>query len=85
MFIKPYEEAKMTLGLRALARRLTSKHPLYDQITRELLQAEAGEHGEKFIMKQLEKLSFVRGIHVLHNISLQRPFPMQLDISDNQI
>lgn len=80
MLIKPYEEAKMTLGLRALARRLTSKHPLYEQMARELLQAEAGEHGEKYIMKQLEKLSFVRGFHVLHNISLQRPFPMQLDI-----
>ena len=34
MFIKPYEEAKMTLGLRALIRRLTAKHPLYDQMAR---------------------------------------------------
>ncbi len=80
MFIKPYEEAKMTLGLRALVRRLTAKHPLYDQMARELLQAEAGEYGEKYIMKQLEKLSFTKNFQVLHNITIQHPFSLQLDV-----
>ncbi|MFK5710696.1 hypothetical protein [Lysinibacillus boronitolerans] len=69
MFIKPYEEAKMTLGLRALVRRLIPNHPSLDQMKRELLQAEAGEYGEKFIMKQLEKLTFTKNFQVLHNIT----------------
>lgn len=80
MFIKPYEEAKMTLGLRALVRRLISKHPGHDQIARELLQAEAGEYGEKYIMKQLEKLAFTKNFLFLHNITIRHPFPIQLDI-----
>ncbi|UUV23320.1 hypothetical protein [Lysinibacillus sp. FN11] len=34
MFIKPYEEAKMTLGLRSLVRRLIPNHPSLDQMKR---------------------------------------------------
>ncbi|WP_026023514.1 nuclease-related domain-containing protein [Lysinibacillus boronitolerans] len=80
MFIKPYEEAKMTLGLRALVRRLIPNHPSLDQMKRELLQAEAGEYGEKFIMKQLEKLTFTKNFQVLHNITFQHPYSLQLDV-----
>ena len=80
MIIKPYKEASLTLGLRALAKRLDRKHLLFDQISKELLQAEAGEYGEKFIMKQLEKLSFVMKIYVLHNITLRYPLSFQIDI-----
>ncbi|WP_369436239.1 nuclease-related domain-containing protein [Lysinibacillus fusiformis] len=70
----------MTLGLRALARRLQPSHPLYEQITRELQQAEAGEYGERYIVRQLEKLSYSMDIHILHNIRLSRPLPIQLDV-----
>jgi len=80
MFIKPYEEAKMTLGLRALVRRFIPNHPSPDQMKRELLQAEAGEYGEKFIMKQLEKLTFTKNFQVLHNITFQHPYSLQLDV-----
>lgn len=80
MIVKPFEESSMTQGLRALARRLMPSHPLYPKVLKELQQAEAGDNGEQFIMRQLEKLSHVFGMKVLHNVAIQKPVPMQLDV-----
>ena len=80
MIEKPFEESPMTQGLRALARRLIPSHPLHPKILRELQQAEAGDHGEQFIMQQLEKLSRSFDMKVLHNVAIQKPVPIQLDI-----
>ena len=76
MIVKPFEESLMTQGLRALARRLMPSHPLYSKILKELQQAEAGEHGEQFIMRQLEKLSHSLDLKVLRNVAIQKPVPM---------
>lgn len=80
MIEKPFEESPMTKGLHALARRLMPSHPLYPKISRELQQVEAGDHGEQFIMQQLEKLSRSLDMKVLHNVAIQKPVPIQLDI-----
>lgn len=80
MIIKPYEESLMTQGLRTLAKRLMPTYPLYAKIVRELQQAEAGDHGEQYILQQLEKLAYSLDMKVLHNVSIQKPVPMQLDI-----
>lgn len=80
MIVKPFEESPMTQGQRALARRLIPSHPLYAKISRELQQSEAGDHGEQFIVRQLEKLSHWLDLKVLHNVAIQKPMPMQLDV-----
>ena len=80
MIVKPFEESLMTQGLQVLARRLMPTSSLYERIVRELQQAEAGDHGEQYILQQLERLSHSLDIKVLHNVSLQKPVPMQLDI-----
>ena len=80
MIVKPFEESLMTQGLRVLAKRLMPTSSLYERIVRELQQAEAGDHGEQYILQQLEKLSHSLDIKVLHNVSILKPVPMQLDI-----
>lgn len=80
MIVKQFEESPMSQGLRILARRLLPSHSLYAKILRELQQAEAGDHGEQFIIQQLDKLSRSFEMKVLHNVAIQKPVPMQLDI-----
>ena len=80
MIVKPFEESLMTQGLRVLAKRLMPASSLHERIIRELQHAEAGDHGEQYILQQLEKLSHSLDIKVLHNVSIQKPVPMQLDI-----
>lgn len=80
MIVKPFEESSIVAGLRVLARRLDTTHPQYAKISLELQQAEAGDFGEQFLMKQLEKLAYSMDIKVLHNITIHKPVPMQLDI-----
>ena len=52
MIIKPFKESPMTQGLRVLAKRLIPTSSLYERIVRELQQAEAGDHGEQYILQQ---------------------------------
>ena len=80
MVLKPFKESLMTLGLRALVKRLPSTHPAYAKTLLDLQQAEAGDNGESFIMRQLEKLSDSLDVILLHNITIKKPVPMQLDI-----
>lgn len=80
MIVKPYEESLLTQGLRTLAKRFLPTSSFYAKIVRELQQAEAGDHGEQYILQRLEKLAYLHDMKVRHNISIQKPVPMQLDI-----
>lgn len=80
MIIKPFEESAMLAGLRALVRRFDTRDVRYPKILLELQKAEAGDVGEQFLMKQLEKLAYSMNFKVLHNITISKPVSIQLDI-----
>ncbi|WP_285396024.1 nuclease-related domain-containing protein [Lysinibacillus sp. fls2-241-R2A-57] len=80
MILKPFEQATMIEGLRALVQRLDPSHPLSLKISKELQQLEAGDFGEQSIIRALQKLSQSLEISILHNITLFEPVPIQLDV-----
>lgn len=80
MILKPFEQAAMLPGLRAMIHRLDSSHPLHIKVSQELQQLEAGDFGEQCIINELQKLSQTLEIYVLHNITLFEPVPIQLDV-----
>lgn len=80
MIIKPFEESLILSGLRTLVRRLDTRDIRYPKILLELQKVEAGDAGEQFLMKQLENLAYSMNFKVLHNITISKPVPIQLDI-----
>lgn len=80
MLLKPFEQAAMIAGLRALVHRLDSSHPFHIKISQDLQQLEAGDFGEQSIIRELQKLSRGLEIYILHNITLFEPVPIQLDV-----
>ncbi|MEG0260461.1 MAG: NERD domain-containing protein [Lysinibacillus sp.] len=80
MVMKSFESSPVTIGLRALINRLDCEHPLYSKLVLELQQAEAGDYGEEYIVKQLQKMAWTMDIKIFHNVTIQKPFPIQLDV-----
>ncbi|MEG0450467.1 MAG: nuclease-related domain-containing protein, partial [Lysinibacillus sp.] len=80
MLMKPFESSLMATGLRALVHRLNANHQIHAKMLLELQQMEAGDNGEQYLVKQLQKLAYTMNIHILHNVNLQVPVPIQLDV-----
>ncbi|WP_369435868.1 nuclease-related domain-containing protein [Lysinibacillus fusiformis] len=80
MIVKPFAPSRLTLGLQALVSRLPSTHPQYLKLQKELKNKEAGDFGELYIMKELQKYQQLSDCHILHNVILPTVLPMQIDI-----
>ena len=80
MIVKPFTSSPYILGLEALILRLSTAHPMVDKLQRELKVKEAGDFGERFIMKELQHFSQHYNFRVLHNVILPTALSMQIDI-----
>lgn len=80
LIVKPFTSSPFILGLRALIMRLPPTHSQFERLQQELKIKEAGDFGERYIMRILESFSLLQDFRVLHNVILPTTLPMQIDI-----
>ncbi|RUL53198.1 nuclease-related domain-containing protein [Lysinibacillus antri] len=80
MILKPFEMYELTLGLKALKKRLPSKHEKFQQINDDLNKQEAGDLAEKKVMDKLTSSQLPKNHVVLHNVSFISKVETQIDV-----
>lgn len=77
--IKPYAPSKYGERLTELLERLSSEHPQYSRLSKELGSIKAGDYGEEVVYKELMQIKLPYNHYIFHKVFLCGERTFELD------
>lgn len=77
--VKPYTPSKYGERLTELIERLSSEHPQYSRLSKELGSIKAGDYGEEVVYKELTQIKLPYNHYIFHKVYLCGDRAFELD------